>query len=443
MEKSLFIPLREEHLTTLKIRYDFKKDIVRFYAAREWESDLDFSRYNKDFIIDGILTDDAVCLNTGEVWALYEKYGLKDYLEQVVALVKAGKHFGIDAYYLAKYDIRYMMHEHSRKIGLTNRSQAIMAGGIRRHEPEEPEIEVIIDGLNLGRGMSFKNVAANVPFGGAKATVQMGPLDLTNLEIMGFLAFAMDSCRVLTSPDMNFPTEMSDVITQNGYSTQYAGGPSGKLGETGRPTAYGVYLSLKEAVHFYEGKETLEGKTVALMGLGAVGWYLGEHLLEGGVLKLTVADTDPAVVQKFIEAHPGYNIDSCPASEVIYQDVDILCPCAVGAILHDESIPKLQCRYIWGSANNQLKASSQEEEIRLAQRIADRGIHYQIDWYHNTAGVLCATEEYIYDGTYESLIRKIEDNVPAGTWNSLTEARENGLTPTENLYRNVGKILYE
>ena len=80
MYKSLFMQLREEHLTTLKIRYDFKKDIVRFYAAREWESDLDFSRYNKDFIIDGILTDDAVCLNTGEVWALYEKYGLKDYL---------------------------------------------------------------------------------------------------------------------------------------------------------------------------------------------------------------------------------------------------------------------------------------------------------------------------------------------------------------------------
>lgn len=442
MEQSLFTPLREEGLTTLKIRYDFKTDIIRFQAAREWDQDLDFSRYNKDFIIDGLFTDDAVCLNTKEVWALYEKYGLRDYLEQVVGLVRAGKHFGIDAYYLAKYDIRYMMHEHSRKMGLTNRSQSIMAGGIRRHEPEEPEIEVIIDGLNLGRGMSFKNVAAGVPFGGAKATVQMGPLDLDNLEIMGFLAFAMDSCRVLTSPDMNFPTEMSDVITEQGYSTQYAGGPSGKLGETGRPTAYGVYLSLQEAVRFHEGKDSLKGKTVALMGLGAVGWYLGEHLLDAGVARLTIADTDPAVVQKFIAAHPGALIDTCPASEVIYQDVDILCPCAVGAILHDESIPQLKCRYIWGSANNQLKASSQEEEIRLAALIADCGIHYQIDWCHNTAGVLSATEEYLYDGTYESLMKKVEENVPAGTRQSLTEARANGLTPTENLYRKVGQILY-
>jgi len=443
MEKSLFAPLKAENLTTLKIRYDFKTGLVRLYAAKEWEKDFDFSKYNREFVIDGIFTEDAVYLNTKQVWALYEKYGLKDYLNEVLDLLRAGKHFGIDAYYYDKYDIRYMMHEHSRKLGLLNKSHAIMAGGIRRHDPDEPEIDVIIDGLNLGRGMSFKNIAGNLPFGGCKATVQMVPLDINNMEIMGFLAFALDSCRDMTGPDMNFPTEMSDVMIKQGYSMQYTGGPSAKTGETGRPTAYGVYLSLLKAVEFNEGKESIKGKTAALMGLGAVGWYMGEHLLEGGVSKLTIADINPDTVKKFIDAHPGYKIDTCPVSEVLYQDVDILSPCAIGGIFHDENIPKLRCKYIWGSANNQLKASSQEEEIRLAKLIADRGIMYQVEWWHNTAGVICGAEEYLYDGTYETLLKKIEAVMPANTWKNLKEAKEKGITPTENCYRHCEKILYE
>jgi hypothetical protein len=141
MGNSLFTPLKAENLTTLKIRYDFKTGLVRLYAAKEWEKDLDFSRYNRDFIIDGIFTDEAVYLNTKEVWALYEKYDLKDYLNEVIDLLRAGKHFGIDAYYYEKYDIRYMMHEHSRKLGLMNKSYSIMA-----IKPGENELEALANG---------------------------------------------------------------------------------------------------------------------------------------------------------------------------------------------------------------------------------------------------------------------------------------------------------
>ena len=220
MANSLFIPLREEGLTTMRIRYDFKTGAVRLYAAKEWEPDFDFSKYNHEWWIDGIYTEDAKYLNTKEVWAMFEKYGQKEYLEEVIDLLRAGKHFGIDIYYYEKYDIRFMMNEHSRKLGVLNKSHSIMAGGIRRHSYEEPEIEVIIDGLNLGRGMSFKNIAGHLPFGGCKATVTMNPLDMDNMEIMGFLAFALDSCRDMTGPDMNFPVEMSDVMIEQGYSMQ-------------------------------------------------------------------------------------------------------------------------------------------------------------------------------------------------------------------------------
>ena len=437
--KSLFVPLREEGLTTLKIRYDFKTGDIRFFAAKEWDANFDFSRYNKDFHVGGIFTKDAKYLNTKQVYQLFEKYGLSDYLNEVLDLIKAGKHIGIQCYYYDKYDIKYMMHEHSRKLGLLNKSHAIMAGGIRRHHEDEEEIDVIVDGLNLGRAMSFKNVAGKLPFGGCKATVQMAPLDIDNMEIMGFLAFAMDSCRNMTGPDMNFPTQMADVMRRENFSAQFTGGPEAKTGETGKPTAYGVYLTLKQAVKFKEGAESLSGKTAALIGLGAVGWQMGEYLLKENV-KLYVADINADTVNAFIKKHPG--VTSVELSGAYEMEADIICPCASGGVFDDANIPKLKCSYIWGAANNQLKAHSQDEEIRLANQIAARGILFQTEWWHNTAGVICGAEEYLYDGTPESLAEKIEKIMPANTWNNLNQAKKLGITPTECAYRTCEEIIY-
>ena len=443
MNNSLFIPLHEEGLTTMKIRYDFKTGLVKLYAAKEWEEDFDFSKYNHEWWIDGIFTEDARYLNTKETWALFEKYGQKEYLEQVIDLLRAGKHFGIDIYYYKKYNIRFMMNEHSRKLGVLNKSHAIMAGGIRRHALEEEEMDVIIDGLNLGRGMSFKNIAGHLPFGGCKATVTMDPLDLNNMEIMGFLAFALDSCRDMTGPDMNFPVEMSDVMIEQGYSMQYTGGTKAKTGPTGTPTAYGVYLALLEAVNFQEGVRSLEGKSAAIMGLGAVGWYMCEYLLDAGVTELIVADINEDTVNDFIAKHPGHNIKSCPVSEILSQKVDILSPCAIGGIFDDNTIQTLNCKYIFGSCNNGLKASSQEEEIRLAKLIAEKGILYQVEWWHNTAGVICGAEEYLFDGDAESLKKKVEDIMIANTILSLNGAKEKGVTPTEFVYSYCEDLLYK
>lgn len=270
-----------------------------------------------------------------------------------------------------------MCHQHSRKLGVNNRLHATLAGGIRRHDVNEDEKEVIIDGLNLGRGMSFKNVAGNLAFGGCKTTVQMEELDLSNLEIMGFLGFAIDNCRTMTGPDMNFPTEMADVENAN-FSMNYTSGPNSPLGETGKPTAYGVYVTMKQAVRFKEGTDSLDGKTITLIGLGAVGWYLGEYLLQENV-KLYIADLNQETAQKFIDENPGKDIEIVSLDEALYMDVDIVSPCAIGGILYDDNIPKLRCKMIWGSANNQLRASSQKEEIRIAKLLAERDILFQTE----------------------------------------------------------------
>ena len=209
------------------------------------------------------------------------------------------------------------------------------------------------------------------------------------------------------------------------------------IGQSGGPTA------LLEAINFQEGVRSVKGKTAALMGLGAVGWFMGEHLLEGGVSRLIVADINPAAIQRFIDEHPGHEITSVPVSEILSQEVDILSPCAIGGIFDEESIQTLNCKYIFGSSNNGLKASSQEEEIRLAKLIAERGILYQVEWWHNTAGVICGAEEYLFDGDGDSLRAKVEEIMTANTILSLNGAKEQGITPTEFVYRYCEDLLYK
>ena len=410
--KSLFTPLKAEGLTTLKIRYDWRTDTVRLEAQKQWDADLDFSKYNSDFYVESLLTDDAVYFNTKQVRDLYAKYNLADYLEQVIGLIRQGRHFGMECYYNDKYNIRFMCNQHSRKLGVNNKLHATLAGGIRRHGFEDDEIDVIIDGLNLGRAMSFKNVAADLNFGGCKTTVHMDDLDLNNLEIMGFLGFAIDNCRTMTGPDMNFPTEMADVENEH-FSMQYTSGPNAPLGETGKPTAYGVYLAMKQAVKFTEGTDSLNGKSVAVMGLGAVGWYMAGHLTEEKT-KLYITDIRPEKGKQFMAEHPGHDIVWVEPDKVLGIKADILCPCSIGGIIHEGNIPDLKFKYVFGPANNQLRASSQEEEIRLAKLLSGRGILFQSEWWHNTAGVLCGAEEYLYgkNATYENLIKKVEAIVP-------------------------------
>lgn len=441
--KRLTDVMKAEGLTTLILRHDYRTGQFWMEAMKQWEPDLDFSRYNKDFYVESILTDHATYYNTRQMRELYHKYDMEAYLDEILDLIRQGRHFGIQCYYNDKWNITYMSHQHSRKLGINNKLHATLAGGIRRHSPEEDEKSVIIDGLNLGRGMSFKNVAGRINMGGCKQTVTMEELDLSNMEIMGFLGFCIDSCRTMTGPDMNFPTEMADVENEF-FSMQYTSGPRfSVLGETGKPTAYGVYVTLKQALRFYEGTESLAGKTATLVGLGAVGWYMGEHLLEE-VKKLYVADLSAKRAQAFVDGHPDKDIEIIPLESAYYQPCDILAPCAIGGIFSDETIPLLRCKYIWGSANNQLKASSQEEEFRLAKKVQARGIVFQTEWWHNTAGVICGYQEYVQgkNATYQHLLEVIDEIMPKSTYENLKQAKELGITPCENCYRVCQEVIY-
>jgi leucine dehydrogenase len=444
MRKSLFLPLAQENLTSLGIYYHFKTGVVNFRGAREWEEGTDWSRYGRDFTCEHPLTARTAYLGHQETLDLFRKYKLTVYLDDVVDLIRKGKHQGIECFFDKNQDIRFISNMHSNTLGINNGYHAIRSGGIRRHEKEEEELDVIIDGLNLSRAMSFKNAGAQIPFGGSKITVQCEPVDLSDYYTIGFLAYALDRTRSFTGPDMGFSPDLADVMRREGYSVNIAGGFESRIGPTGTPTAYGVYLALKEAAEVKFGSKDLRGKSVVVQGLGAVGYPLVEKYLSKENLNIFVTDRLQDPVRKLVAKFPD-RVKEIDPEDVLTIDADIFTPCAIGGILDEESIKRLRYSIVIGAANNQLKATDQEEEIRLAKILDERGVLFQVDWMHNTGGVIAGMEEYIRreKASMENIMTHTEKVCKYGTRENLESASKEGITPTERAYDYYSSKIYQ
>lgn len=442
MSESLFEVLKAEGLNRMRIHHDWRRGSFSLYAAREWDDWTDFTGYNSRFSAWTLVPSEGRYLNDGETRAAFEARGLTAHLGRIEELMRKGRHILLDCYFHAGKDIRFVNHIHSDRRGINNRRSSIVMGGIRRHEPGEPELEVFIDGMNLGRGMSFKNVAAGLPMGGCKTTVQMKPIDLSDLDAVGFLAYATDRTRNTAGPDMRFPPELADVVGER-FSPHILAGRKGPLGPSGTPTAHGVYMAVRQAARFLWGSESLAGKTIAVQGLGAVGGPLASAYLAEGA-RLVICDRDPGAVEAFLDAHPGEPILVVPPGDILKVEADIFSPAAGGGLLDVASIPTLRFKLVMGGANNVLKASSQEEEIELARLLSARGILYQVDWWHNIAGVMAGYEEYEFQGeaNLDRLLHKVGERCAESTWENLTESRRLGMTPTERAYRVAEREVY-
>ena len=144
------------------------------------------------------------------------------------------------------------------------------------------------------------------------------------------------------------------------FSLHFTGGRKGPLGPTGTPTAHGVHIAVKQAARFLWGSESLEGKKIVVQGLGAVGFPLAEDYIHDGA-KLVICDVDPAKIAELKEKYPKASIEVVEPSNVLKVEADIFSPCAMGGVLNEDNIPGLKFKIVMGSANNALKASSQEE----------------------------------------------------------------------------------
>jgi leucine dehydrogenase len=439
---SVFNVSAEQGLTTLEVSYNRREDKFTLRGMKEWEEVVKWEKYMVDFTHEDILTDDYRAMGTKALVKVFSNLGLENYLKRIENLLREGKHHGIEFYHNRRLNIRVMYCKSVNAPGIRNKRHAIRAGGIRRHEPEEPEIDVLIDGLNLARAMSYKNALAGIPYGGSKILVQCAPVDLSDFETLGFLAYIIDRTRSFTGPDMGFEPAMADIMRER-FTKSITGGLKSPLGPTGGITAYGGYLAIKEACDFVYGSRSLAGRQIAIQGLGACGYPLAEYLLREGAA-LIVSDIDRSKVDKLQRAWNTSVVKSVPPEDIYTVKADIFSPCAVGGIITADIIDKFKFDIIMGLANNQIRATNQKGEIEIARQLARAGILFVVEWAYNIGGVLSGWAEYIFGekASFAKIKPRIESVCRNNLRKLLAEAKRVDNIPTELIYNKIEDAIH-
>jgi len=337
------------------------------------------------------------------------------------------KHEGIFVQLSSKYDTLYAAFVHR-----TNRGQG--AGGLRYWQYFTME-ELFRDGLRLAMGMTHKNALAGLWWGGGKGIMAYNPeLDKNDPGIREFLykeygqfITSLKGCYVTAEDVGTTVKDMSNIFSKTRFTTCIPPELGGS-GNPSVPTARGIVAGIVAALEFLG--EKVEGKTIAVQGLGNVGLPLIKFLFERGIKKVIGWDIFPEVVEKARTEFAGFNTEFhlCKRDDCSFFGVecDVLSPNATGAILNPATIPLIKAKIICGAANNQL-----EDPVRDDIAIHNKGILYVPDFLTNRMGIVnCADEQAGYvnnDPIIERhLNREWEYSIHQMTLRVLKNAKDTG-----------------
>ena len=292
----------------------------------------------------------------------------------------------------------FMMHE-GAFFHRTNRGQA--AGGVRYWHYETME-DYLRDGLRLAKGMTRKNALAGLWWGGGKGVMAANPnVDKSDPKIRetvykeyGELMSALKGCYVTAEDVGTNVADMANIFSKTRFTTCIPESLGGS-GNPSVPTARGVVAGMEAAIEFL-GEGDLEGKTIAIQGMGNVAEPLIKFLFDKKVKKIIAADIFPKVVENITLKYSHKNLEANVVGKnstwIFEQLCDVLSPCATGAILNPKTIPLIKAKVICGAANNQL-----EDSRRDGLEIFNKGIIYVPDFLTNRMGIVnCANEDAGY-----------------------------------------------
>lgn len=268
----------------------------------------------------------------------------------------------------------------------------------------DTEEDAINDALRLARGMTYKNAAAGLNLGGGKTVVIGNPRKDKSEALFRSLGRFIQGLggRYITAEDVGTNLNDMDYIS---CETKYVAGLAEKSGDPSPFTAYGVFRGIQAASEEIFGTTDLRDKKIAIQGVGNVGYHLAKHLHEAGA-KLIITDIFDDNVKRAVNE---FNAEYVKPDDIYGVDCDIFAPCALGAIINDETIPQLKCQIVAGSSNNQLK------EERHGEVLQKKGILYIPDFIINAGGVINVAEELNPCGyNKERAMRKVSmvfDNV--------------------------------
>ncbi len=238
------------------------------------------------------------------------------------------------------------------------------------------EQEAIDDLMHLARGMSYKSAAADLPVGGGKGLIIGDPNRDKCKELFQSYGryVAKLNGRFYTGKDMGVDEE--DLTCMRGESDCVIGGES--VGSPSPFTAYGVWKGIRACAEEVYGSPELEGKTVAVQGVGSVGEVLCRHLAGEGA-SLIITDIDRNKLDILREELGAKVVDP---DDIYSQQCHIFAPCAAGGVVNEHTLPLLKCDIIAGAANNIYKSQD------MARALAEKGILYAPDYVINAGGLI-------------------------------------------------------
>lgn len=278
------------------------------------------------------------------------------------------------------------------------------------------EMEALNDVLRLSRGMTYKNSLAGLNLGGGKAVIIGDSRTIKSEALMRRFGKFVNSLggNYITAEDVGISP--ADMVYVN-METNHVVGLPGKSGDPSPVTARGVYMGMKACAKEQFGTDSLNGRKIAVQGVGHVGEYLVASLTKEGA-EVFITDVYEPTLKRVSET---YGAKVVGLDEIYDLDVDIYAPCALGATINDDTLSRLKCSIISGAANNQLK----NEQVH-GKMVMDKGIIYAPDFALNAGGVInCYSEvaglsaewaltksDDIYSTISEIVKRSKNENIP-------------------------------
>ena len=297
-------------------------------------------------------------------------------------------------------------------------------GGVRMW-PYASTDEALRDVLRLAKTMTYKAAVAGLPLGGGKAVVVGDPRRQKSEGLLRALGRAIEGLngRYLTAEDVGMTVADMEVVRKE---TRYVTGTSEKKGGSGDPsflTAKGVFHAIEVCLREIHGDPSIQNRTVAIQGVGKVGYHLAELLATAGA-RLVIADTDS---KKAILARQEFEAWLVDPEEILEAECDVLSPCALGGVLNRKTIPRLRCRAIAGSANNQL------EQPADAARLEEQGILYAPDYVVSAGGIMNISVELQggCKGYDRAQAERLVQQIPKTLKQVFAKARAGGITTAQ------------
>jgi leucine dehydrogenase len=264
-------------------------------------------------------------------------------------------------------------------------------GGLRMW-PYASWDDAIFDVLRLSKGMTYKSAVADTGLGGGKSVIIGNPKTDKSEALFRAMGRFIDSLegKYITAEDVG--TSVEDMVFVRKETTRVTGLPL-ELGSSGDPspwTALGTFRGIEACMEEVHGSKDLSGRTVAIQGCGHVGGFLADLLHEAGA-KQIFADISNERAQELANRTGGSVVD---ANQILSVECDVLAPCALGAIVNNETLPNFNTKIIAGAANNMLL---REEH---GQRLREAGILYAPDYVINAGGIINVSIEV--EGAYDA-----------------------------------------